>query len=151
MEPFLLITTEIYDSNKIGLIFFLSFSMISYEFPKSGRKRKRKKVNSNGLKLAQVGPRTGESAPAVSSLHRGPWLFEKPLKRPLHYFSVSLTFADRPFPFLFLHKSRSPTTVAEQWLRRACTGRITQRSALRYDRHLIQPLTTITPQLIAKF
>jgi hypothetical protein len=38
--------------------------MISYEFPKSGRKRKRKKVNSTGLKLAQAGPRTGESAPA---------------------------------------------------------------------------------------
>jgi hypothetical protein len=40
--------------------------MISYEFPKTGRKRKRKrkKVNSNGLKLAQVGPCTGKSAPA---------------------------------------------------------------------------------------
>ena len=83
--------------------------MISYEFPKSRRKRKRKKMNSDGLKLAQVGPRTGESVPAVSGLHRRPWVFEKPLKRPLHYFSVSLTFADRPFPFLFLHKSRPPT------------------------------------------
>jgi hypothetical protein len=36
--------------------------MISYEFPKSGRKKK--KVNSTRLKLAQVSPRTGESAPA---------------------------------------------------------------------------------------
>jgi hypothetical protein len=79
--------------------YFYHFSLIFYEFPKSGRKRKRKKVNSNGLKLAQVGPRTGKSAPAVSGLHRGPWLFEKPLKRSLHYFSVSLTFAYRPFPF----------------------------------------------------
>jgi hypothetical protein len=43
--------------------YFYNFSMIFYEFPKSGRKRKRKKVNSNGLKLAHVGPRTGESAP----------------------------------------------------------------------------------------
>jgi hypothetical protein len=101
---------------------FYYFSMIYYEFPKSDRKRKRKMMNSDGLKLAQVGPRTGESAPAVSGLHGGPWVFEKPLKRPLHYFSVSLTFADRPFPFLFLHKSRSLTTAAEQWLQRACTG-----------------------------
>jgi hypothetical protein len=38
--------------------------MIFYEFPKSGRKRKRKKVNSTRLKLAQAGPRTGENAPA---------------------------------------------------------------------------------------
>jgi hypothetical protein len=29
-------------------------------------KEKGKKVNSNGLKLAQVGPRTGESAPACT-------------------------------------------------------------------------------------
>jgi hypothetical protein len=36
--------------------------MIFYEFSKSGRKIKRKKMNSDGLKLAQVGPRTGESA-----------------------------------------------------------------------------------------
>jgi hypothetical protein len=42
--------------------YFYHFSIISYEFPKSGRKRKRKKVNSTRLKLAQVGPRTGESA-----------------------------------------------------------------------------------------
>jgi hypothetical protein len=43
--------------------YFYHFSMISYEFPKSGRKIKRIKVNSTGLKLAQVGPRTSESAP----------------------------------------------------------------------------------------
>jgi hypothetical protein len=44
--------------------YFYHFSMIFYGFPKSGRKTKRKKVNSTGLKLAQVGPRTGGSAPA---------------------------------------------------------------------------------------
>jgi hypothetical protein len=43
--------------------YFYSFSIIFYEFPKSSRKRKRKKVTCNWLKLAQVGPRTGESAP----------------------------------------------------------------------------------------
>jgi hypothetical protein len=42
-------------------------------------------VNSGGVKLARVVPHTGESAPAVSDLHKGPWVFEKPLKRPLHY------------------------------------------------------------------
>jgi hypothetical protein len=56
-------------------------------------------VNSGGLKLARVGPHIGESAPAVSGLHRGTWVFEKTLKRPLHYYSVSLTIADRPSPF----------------------------------------------------
>jgi hypothetical protein len=55
---------------------FYHFFMISYEFPKSGRKRKKKKVNSNGLKLAQVGPRTRESAPAVFTLRRGPCYFK---------------------------------------------------------------------------
>jgi hypothetical protein len=40
------------------------FSIIFDGFPKSGRKRKRESINSNGLKLAQVGPRIGESAPA---------------------------------------------------------------------------------------
>jgi hypothetical protein len=45
-------------------------------------KEKGKKVNSNGLKLAQVGPHTGESAPAVFTLRRGPCVFEKPIKSP---------------------------------------------------------------------
>jgi hypothetical protein len=36
--------------------------MIFYGFPISGRKRKRKKVNSTRLNLAQAGPHTGESA-----------------------------------------------------------------------------------------
>jgi hypothetical protein len=44
--------------------YFYHFSIIFYEFPKSGRKTKRKNVNSNGLELAQVSPRTGESVPA---------------------------------------------------------------------------------------
>jgi hypothetical protein len=44
--------------------YFYHFSIIFYGFPKSGRKRKRKKMNSDGLKLAQFGPHTGESAPA---------------------------------------------------------------------------------------
>jgi hypothetical protein len=44
--------------------YFYHFSIIFYEFPNSGGKRKRESINNNGLKLAQVGPRTGESAPA---------------------------------------------------------------------------------------
>jgi hypothetical protein len=89
--------------------YFYHFYMISYEFPKFGKKRKRKKMNSDGLKLAQVGPRTGESAPAVSDLHRGLWRFKKPLKSLQHYCLVSLTFTSRSFPFLSLHNLRSPT------------------------------------------
>jgi hypothetical protein len=59
-------------------------------------------VNSGGLKLARVGPHTGEKAPARARgvrLTKRTLVFEKPLKRPLHYFSVSLTTADRPSPF----------------------------------------------------
>jgi hypothetical protein len=48
---------------------FIIFSIIFYGFPKSGKKRKRKKVNSTGLKLAQAGPRTGESEPAPALLN----------------------------------------------------------------------------------
>jgi hypothetical protein len=49
--------------------------------------------------------------PAVSILHRDPWSFEKPVKNPLHCFSVSLTSAQRSLPYLFLHNPRSPTVV----------------------------------------
>jgi hypothetical protein len=38
--------------------------MIFYGFPKSGRKRKRKMVNSDGLKPASVVPRPEKCAPA---------------------------------------------------------------------------------------
>jgi hypothetical protein len=37
--------------------YFYYFSMISYEFAKSGRKRKRENINSNELNLARAGPR----------------------------------------------------------------------------------------------
>jgi hypothetical protein len=40
---------------------------------------------------------------------RDPWSFEKPIKNPLHCFSVSLTSAQRPLPSLFLYNPRSPT------------------------------------------
>jgi hypothetical protein len=42
-----------------------------------------------------------QNAPAASNLHRGPWWFQKPLKSPQYCFSVPLTIANRPFPFLF--------------------------------------------------
>jgi hypothetical protein len=44
--------------------YFYHFSMIFYGFPKSGRKRKRKMVNSDGLKPASVVPRPEKCAPA---------------------------------------------------------------------------------------
>jgi hypothetical protein len=42
--------------------YFYHISIISYEFPKSGRKRKGKMMNSIGLKAAQVGPRSERRA-----------------------------------------------------------------------------------------
>jgi hypothetical protein len=50
--------------------------MIFNGFPKSGRKRKMKKVNNTGQKLAQAGPHTGGSVPAVFALRRGPYSFK---------------------------------------------------------------------------
>ena len=89
--------------------YFYHFSIIFYGFPKSGRTRKRKKMNSDGPKLAQVGPHTGESAPAVFTLRRGPWRFDKPVKTPAQYSYVSLTFCVEAPHFLFLRELRSPT------------------------------------------
>jgi hypothetical protein len=38
-------------------------------------------------------------APALASLHRDPWLFEKLVKTPSYLVSVSLTIAPRPSHF----------------------------------------------------
>jgi hypothetical protein len=62
LELFLLNARGFQESSKIGLM-ILSFSIISYKFSKSGRKRERKGMNSNGLKPARVSPRTGKRAP----------------------------------------------------------------------------------------
>jgi hypothetical protein len=43
---------------------FYHFSIIFYGFPKSGRKRKRKSINNNGLNLARVSPIQAERARA---------------------------------------------------------------------------------------
>jgi hypothetical protein len=53
-------------------------------------------MNSNGLKPAQAGPRTGKRAPrapVLAALHKGPCRFEQPEKRSRHYSYVSLIFA----------------------------------------------------------
>ena len=60
-----------------------------------------------GLNLARVGPFTGESAPALSILHREPWRFKISIKSPSHYSSVSLTLAEIP-PRFHLFTFRSP-------------------------------------------
>jgi hypothetical protein len=84
--------------------YFYHFSKISYEFSKSNRKRKIESMNSNGLKPARYGPYPGETcprAPALSNLHRDPGDLKKPIKSPVHYLLVSLTFTPRPLPFCF--------------------------------------------------
>jgi hypothetical protein len=73
---------------------FYHFSIISYKFPKSGRKRKRESINSNMLNLARY-------SPCPAKLHRGPRRFEELVKNPLHYSSVPLTIAVRPSHFYF--------------------------------------------------
>jgi hypothetical protein len=45
---------------------FWHFSRIFYGFFNPGRERKRERVNSGGLKLARVGPRTGKYARACA-------------------------------------------------------------------------------------
>jgi hypothetical protein len=44
--------------------YFYHFSKIFYGFPKSGRKIKRKSINSNGLNRTRASPRTGKCARA---------------------------------------------------------------------------------------
>jgi hypothetical protein len=69
-------------------------------------------VNSNKLKPARYGPYPGETrprAPALASLHRGPWLFEQSVKSPVHYSYVSLTLTPRPLLFCFF------TTPGPRW------------------------------------
>jgi hypothetical protein len=90
-------------------------------------------MNSTGLKLARSGPRSGEKrprAPALAKLHRGPQLFEKPLKNHIPYSTVSLTCAPRPLPFLFFARSGPRPWTAACTLRRTCTGRNTQQPVL---------------------
>jgi hypothetical protein len=50
--------------------YFYHFSRISYKFPKPGRKRKRKRMNSNGLKSAQISPSTEETRPRAGNFAR---------------------------------------------------------------------------------
>jgi hypothetical protein len=42
--------------------YFYHFSIICYEFPNPGRKRKGKDINSNGLNLARASPLPAEHA-----------------------------------------------------------------------------------------
>jgi hypothetical protein len=63
--------------------YFYYFYRIFYKFPKPDRKRKR--MNSAGLKPAQTGPRRGKTrprAPALAVLHRGTRQFEKLVNNP---------------------------------------------------------------------
>jgi hypothetical protein len=88
--------------------YFYHFSRIFYKFPKPGRRRKRKGMNSNEPYLARFDPRPGETrprAPVLAALHRRPQLFEQTVKNPGHYFLVSLTFALRHFLFLIFANS----------------------------------------------
>jgi hypothetical protein len=67
----------------------LSFSRLFYKFPKSGRKRKGKRLNSNGLKPAQLSPQTGENAPTRArdvNFAKGPSVFQITGDEPLATF-----------------------------------------------------------------
>jgi hypothetical protein len=46
-------------------------------------------MNSSRLNLAQVGPSTGDNAPALANLHKGPRYLNNPL-RILNHYSFSL-------------------------------------------------------------
>jgi hypothetical protein len=48
-------------------------------------------------------------APAVSTLHRGPWLFEKPINSPTHCSCVPLTLCAEALHFLILRELKSTT------------------------------------------
>jgi hypothetical protein len=93
--------------------YFYHFSRIFYKFPKPGRKRKRERMNSNGLKPTRYGPCPGESAPMraheVSFTQRTP-AFQTTNKESCALFTCVSDICTKAPPFLFLHKVRSPTT-----------------------------------------
>jgi hypothetical protein len=64
-------------------------------------------LNSSGPKPAQVSPSTGESAPALADLHRGPRRFKYLRKSTMHYLTGSLTFAKKP-SYFYLFTACSP-------------------------------------------
>jgi hypothetical protein len=66
--------------------YFWHFSRIFYDFLNPGRKRKRERVNSGGLKLARVGPCTGKYARAcahVAGLAKRPLVNQRTSEEPL--------------------------------------------------------------------
>jgi hypothetical protein len=76
--------------------------------------------------------------------------FKQLIKNPCTLFTCVSDICTEAPPFLFLHKTRSPTTDdGEHTLRRACTGWNTQRLSFLLGRHQILPLATLIHQLIA--
>jgi hypothetical protein len=112
-------------------------------------------VNSGGLNLARVGPHTGESAPARAlGVHfaQRTLAFQITSKESCALFTRVTNICTGAPPFLFLYKPKSPTSNGgESVLRRAKTGRKTQRLCFFVAQHLILPSVTLIPHSITKF
>jgi hypothetical protein len=119
--------------------YFYHFSKILYNFSKSGRKRKRERMNSNGLKSAQYGPRPGESMSARAcevSFAQRTLAFQITDKESCALFTcVSNNCTEAP-PFLFLRKVRSLTTDS---------GAVAPASLYRLENAMTRPLRCSTP------
>jgi hypothetical protein len=119
--------------------YFYHFSRIVYNFSKPGRKRKRERMNSNGLKPARYGPRPGETHHArarVGSFTQKTSAFWTSSKEPRALFTcVSDIYTEAP-PFLFLRKVRSPTTDG---------GAVAPVSLYRPENATTRPLRCSTP------
>jgi hypothetical protein len=131
----------------------LSFFYNFLQFFKSGRKKKRKKEEQWWAETSPNRPTSRRNAPARARVGQfaqrpsGIWITGKESLTLFIYVSDVYTVAP---PFLFLRKIRSPTTYGgEHTLRRACTGRNTQRLSFLLGWHQILPLATLIPQLIA--
>jgi hypothetical protein len=133
---------------------FYHFLRISYNFPSLAVKRKGKRRNSDGLKPARTGPRTGKHAHARPRCQ----LCKKALglqitgEEPRVLFICVSDICSKAPALLFLRKPRSMTTNGgKHAFQRASTGRNTQRLSFLLGRHQILPLATLIPLPIAKF
>jgi hypothetical protein len=111
-------------------------------------------MNSNGLKPVRVSPRMGKRTHAHTrdvSLAQRPLVIQIIGEEPLATIHCLSDICIEAPALLFLHRPRSMTTNGgEHALRRACTGRNTQRLSFLLGRHQILPLATLIPQLIAR-
>jgi hypothetical protein len=85
-------------------------------YPNSGRKRKRKSTNSNGLNLTRSGPRQVERVHARPRCHfaQRSLVVGKTRKESRALFACVTNIYTETLPFLFLYNARSMTVDGDK-------------------------------------